>query len=261
MSRRTLPSLAILSCMSNLQGKQALVTGASAGIGAATARALTQAGARVLLAARRSERLEKLAAELPGSEVLSLDVRDAAAVEAALSERSFDIVVANAGLARNSLPIHQGSADDWDQMLDTNVKGLASVARWTIPSMLERGSGDFVLLGSVAGRQVYPGGSMYCASKHAVRALYESFRLDAAGSGLRFTTVDPGMVETDFSIVRFGGDEEAAKKVYAGFDALQPEDVADAILYATTRPAHVNVGEMVLWPTAQASCTRVERDA
>jgi len=246
--------------MNELQGKRALVTGASSGIGAASARALTAAGAEVLLCARRLERLEALASELPGSECLSLDVRDSAAVQAALGERSFDLVIANAGLARNSLPIHSGSADDWDQMLDTNVKGLANVARWTLPGMIERGSGDLVLLGSVAGRQVYPGGSMYCASKHAVRALYESFRLDAAGSGVRFTSVDPGMVETEFSNVRFYGDEAAASKVYEGFDALQAEDVADAILYAVTRPKHVNIGEIVIWPSAQASTTSVKRE-
>lgn len=245
--------------MTTLNGKLALVTGASSGIGAATARALSAAGAHVLLAARRQERLDALAEELGNAEALQLDVRDAAGVQAALEARAFDVVVANAGLARNSLPIHAGSSDDWDQMLDTNVKGLASVARWSLPGMIERGTGDFVVLGSVAGRQVYPGGSMYCASKHAVRALYESFRIDAAGSGVRFTTVDPGMVETEFSDVRFYGDKESARKVYEGFEALQPEDVADAILYALTRPAHVNVGELVLWPTAQASTTQVSR--
>jgi NADP-dependent 3-hydroxy acid dehydrogenase YdfG len=144
-------------------------------------------------------------------------------------------------------------------MIDTNVKGLLHTVRATLPAMIERGSGDVVLLGSVAGRQVYPGGNVYCATKHAVRALYEALRLDAAGKGIRFTTVDPGLVETEFSVVRFRGDTTRAAKTYAGIDVLTPADVADAILYAVTRPPHVNVGEIVLWPTDQASTTVVKR--
>jgi len=246
--------------MNTLENKTALVTGASAGIGAATARLLAARGARVTLAARRAERLQAIAAELPGSEVLALDVRDAGAVEAALGERDFDVVVANAGLGRGLGPTTEGDPGDWDEMIDTNVKGLLFVVRYTLPRMLARGSGDLVLLGSVAGRQVYPGGNVYCATKYAVRALYESLRLDAAGSGVRVATVDPAMVETDFSLVRFHGDAEKADAVYRGFKPLGPEDVADAILFALTRPAHVNVGEIVLWPTAQASTTLVSRD-
>ena len=156
--------------------------------------------------------------------------------------------------------LHEGSLDDWEEMIDTNVKGLLNVVRRAVPPMMARGAGDVVLLGSVAGRQVYPGGNVYCATKHAVRAIYEALRLDAAGSGVRFTTVDPGMVETEFSIGRFGGDETKAKAVYAGMTPLTGADVADAILYAVTRPPHVNVGEIVLWPTDQASTTSVRRD-
>ncbi len=247
--------------MKPLDGQLALVTGASSGIGLATARALAAAGARLVLAARRAERLKELAQELPGAEALILDVRDAKRVQAELGSRSFDLVVANAGLGRGLGPLQEGKAEDWDEMLDTNVKGLLHTLRATLPAMLARERGDVVVLGSVAGRQVYPGGNVYCASKFAVRALYEGLRLDAAGKGIRFTTVDPGLVESEFSLVRFRGDSARAKKTYTGFEPLTPADVADAILYAVTRPRHVNVGEIVLWPTAQASTTVLKRDA
>ena len=237
----------------------ALVTGASAGIGAASARALHAAGAQVLLAARRIDRLQALAKELPGSETVPLDVRDASAVQAALQDRPIDIAVLNAGLARGTGPIQEGDPADWDEMLDTNVKGLLHCVRAVLPGMLERGSGDMVLLGSVAGRQVYPGGNVYNASKFAVHALYQALRLDAGGRGVRFTTLDPGMVETEFAKVRYRGDEAQAKAVYEGMQALTPEDVADALVYAVTRPAHVNVGEIVLWPTCQSSTRDVAR--
>lgn len=245
--------------MSPLTDRIALVTGASAGIGAATARALSAAGAKVHLAARRKERLEALAAELPGSCVVELDVRDGAAAQSALEGLNIDLVVANAGLARGVGPLQEGDHRDWKAMIDTNVLGLLHTVRPCLPGMLKAGRGDVVLLGSVAGRQVYPGGNVYNASKHAVKAIYEALRLDAAGSGLRFTTVDPGMVETEFSRVRMDGDQAAADAVYAGMTPLTPADVADAILYAVTRPAHVNVGELVLWPTDQASTRDVHR--
>lgn len=242
----------------SLQGKTALVTGASAGIGAATARALSQLGARVVLAARRMERLQALAAECPGAEVCALDVRDAGAMQQTLAAWDFDIVVANAGLGLGMGPLQDGRPEDWDRMIDTNVKGVLHTLHATLPGLLARGAGDVVVLGSVAGRQVYPGGNVYNATKHAVRALYEALRLDAGGRGVRFTTVDPGMVETEFSIVRLG-DAQAADQVYADMTPLRPEDVADAIAYAVTRPAHMNVGEIVLWPTDQASTRDVHR--
>ena len=245
--------------MVELDGKRALVTGASAGIGAATARALAARGARVLLAARRAERLADVARDCPGARTIELDVRDADAVARALEGERLDVVVANAGLALGTEPLQAGSPEEWSVVIDTNVKGVLHVVRAALPGMVERGAGDVVLLGSVAGRQVYPGGGVYCATKHAVRALYEGLRLDLAGSGLRVTTVDPGMVETEFSRVRFRGDEARAEKVYEGLRALRPEDVADAILWAVTRPPHVNVGELVLWPTDQASTTTVHR--
>ncbi len=246
--------------MQPLQDKLALVTGASAGIGAATARALAGAGARTVLLARRADRLAALAAELV-AETVVLDVRDAAGLEAALGGRAFDVVVNNAGLALGTEPLQSGDPDEWSIVVDTNVKGVLNVLRATLPAQIERGAGDQVFLGSVAGRQVYPGGGVYCATKHAVRALYEAARIDAAESGVRFTTVDPGMVQTDFSLVRFRGDAERAAAIYRGVEPLTPADVADAILYAVTRPPHVNVGEIVLWATDQASTTRVRRRA
>jgi 3-hydroxy acid dehydrogenase / malonic semialdehyde reductase len=245
--------------MKALDGKLALVTGASSGIGLATARALAGAGAKLVLAARRVDRLKELAEELTGSEALTLDVRDAKRVQSALDGRAFDLVVANAGLGRGLGPLQAGEAADWDEMIDTNVKGLLHTLRATLPPMIERERGDVVVLGSVAGRQVYPGGNVYCATKFAVRALYEGLRLDAAGKGIRFTTVDPGLVETEFSLVRFRGDKVRADKTYTGLRCLTPEDVADAILFAVTRPRHVNIGEIVLWPTDQASTTVVKR--
>ncbi|MEX1023570.1 MAG: SDR family NAD(P)-dependent oxidoreductase [Planctomycetota bacterium] len=248
--------------MQKLEGRTALVTGASAGIGAATTRALVRAGAHVVAAARRGERLAALVEEL-GSNVtpLVLDVRAADSVQKALAGDAFDLVVANAGLGRGVDPLQSGDVEGWHEMIDTNIKGVLHVVRATLAGMLARGHGDVVLIGSVAGRQVYPGGNVYNATKHAVKALYEALRLDAGGRGVRFTTVDPGMVETEFSEVRFGGDRERARAVYQGFTPLQPDDVADAILFAVTRPPHVNVGELVLWPTDQASTTIVRRDA
>ena len=256
------------SSASPLGGRRALITGASSGIGAATARALTQAGASVVLTARRTDRLSALEAELngarPGSaSVAACDVRDAKAVSGVFAAQDaagspIDLVVANAGLGLGVAPLQTGDPEDWSTMIDTNVKGVLHTVRAALPGLRDRGKGDLVLLGSVAGRQVYPGGNVYNATKHAVKAIYDALRLDNVGSGIRFTTVDPGMVETEFSVVRLG-DQSKADAVYDGMSPLTPGDVADAICYAVTRPAHVNIGEIVLWPTDQASTRDVHR--
>lgn len=245
--------------MQPLLRRRALVTGASSGIGAATAIALARAGAHVVLVARNKDKLAAVARECPGSSSIALDVRDAGACESALAGLDLDLVVNNAGLALGVDKLPAGDTSEWSTVIDTNVKGVLHIVHATLPAMVKNGRGDHVILGSVAGRQIYPGGNVYCATKHAVRAIYESLRLDNAGSGVRFTTVDPGMVITDFSRVRFRGDTEKARAVYQGLDPLKPEDVADAILWAVTRPPNVNVGEIVLWAAAQASTTVVTR--
>jgi len=246
--------------MKPLQDRVAFVTGASAGIGAATARALSAAGARVVLAARRKERLDALAAELEGASAVQLDVTDHEAVARALEPFDVDLLVAGAGLALGTEPLQAGNPADWSHVVDVNVKGVLYAVRAALPRMIERGRGDVVFLGSVAGRQVYPGGAVYNATKYALQGLYQALRLDAAGTGVRLTTVDPAMVETDFSLVRFRGDVQRARAVYRGMTPLSPADVADAVVWAVTRPPHVNVGEIVLWPTDQASTTVVRRD-
>jgi NADP-dependent 3-hydroxy acid dehydrogenase YdfG len=246
--------------MQELAGRRALITGASAGIGAATAIALSRAGAEVILVARRKDRLEAVARECPRSSVVVLDVCDAPAVDRELGGLSVDILVDNAGMAIGVDRLPNGDPSEWSRVIDTNVKGVLHVIHAVVPAMVAKKSGDVVLMGSVAGRQVYPGGSIYCATKHAVRAIYETMRLDMAGSGIRFTTVDPGMVgDTEFSGIRFRGDSEKARAVYQGVDYLRPEDIADAIVWAVTRPPRVNIGEIVMWASAQASTTLVHR--
>jgi 3-hydroxy acid dehydrogenase/malonic semialdehyde reductase len=246
-----------------------LITGASAGIGEACARAFAAAGARLVLAARRAERLEALAAELArehGARVhrLALDVRDREAVLAALGAlpepwSEVDVLVNNAGMGRGLEPLHEGDAAEWDEMIDTNVKGALYAIRAVVPGMVARGRGHVVNLGSVAGREVYPGGAVYCATKHALAAITKGLRMDLLGTGVRVSTVDPGMVETEFSVVRFRGDRERAEHVYRGMTPLTAADVADAVLWAATRPPHVDVAEILLFPTDQASATMVHR--
>jgi len=241
------------------------ITGASSGIGAATARAFAQTGATLVLAARRSERLRELAAQLTvTSHLITLDVRDRAAVHAAVEAippafRDIDVLVNNAGLSRGFEPLHEGSEDDWDEMVDTNVKGLLYVTRAVLPGMVARRRGHVINIGSVAGHETYPRGNVYCASKAAVRALNKGMRLDLLGTGIRVTTVDPGLVPTEFSEVRFHGDRERAAKVYEGTRPLSAADVADAIVWCASRPAWVNVEEMLLMPTDQAAPTQVYR--
>lgn len=255
--------------MRSLNGKTVLITGASSGIGAACAHAFAGLEARLLLAARRLDRLQKLAAAIyaqHGVEVhtIQLDVRDQPAVEAAIGGLSgawavVDILVNNAGLSRGLDKLHEGKLADWEEMIDTNIKGLLYVSRAVIPGMVARRSGHVINIGSIAGHQVYPSGNVYSATKHAVNALTQGMRIDLLGTGVRVSTVDPGMVETEFSQVRFHGDETRAAKVYQGLTPLTPNDVADAVVYCATRPDHVNINEIIIMPTAQATVTMVAR--
>ena len=253
----------------NLTGACVLITGASSGIGAACAGAFARAGARLVLAARRHERLAALAAELSaatGAEMrtATLDVRDRKEVERFLGELppswgAVDILVNNAGLSRGLAPLHQGEVSDWEEMLDTNVKGLLYVTRVVAQGMVARGRGHIINIGSIAGHETYPGGNVYCASKHAVTALTRGLAQDLLGTGVRVSSVDPGLVETEFSLVRFHGDAERAKTPYQGMQPLTAEDVAEAVVFCATRPAHVTVREMVLLPAEQASAVHVHR--
>ena len=249
--------------MHSLKDKIVFVTGASSGIGEATARAFAAQGAKVLMCARRVERIEELAATLTrehhvAAHAFRLDVRDRAAVDEAVAGlpedwRAIEVLVNNAGLSRGMDKLPAGLVEDWEEMIDANVKGLLYVSRAVIPGLIERGRGHIINIGSIAGRETYPGGNVYCATKFAVKALSNAMRLDLNGTPLRVTEIAPGMVETEFSLVRFHGDAERAAKIYRGFTPLGPDDVADAVVWCATRPPHVDVSEMVIMPTAQAS--------
>jgi serine 3-dehydrogenase len=255
--------------MTSLQNQIILITGASSGIGTACARIFAGAGAKLILAARRLERLQQLADTLHKDfsteiHLLQLDVRDRNAVESAISSlpsdwSNIDILINNAGLSRGLDKLHEGSFQNWEDMIDTNVKGLLYVSRYVIPGMVSRDRGHVVNLGSIAGHQTYPGGNVYCATKAAVRAISEGLKQDLLGTRVRVTSVDPGMVETEFSEVRFHGDAERAKKVYQGVMPLTADDVADVIFFCVTRSPHVNINEVVLMPVDQASATLVNR--
>ncbi len=249
--------------MYSLRDKIVFITGASSGIGQACARAFAAQGARLILAARRRERLEALVAELWSAHstatwIVTLDVRDRAAVERAIDSlplewQAIEVLVNNAGLSRGLDKLHEGNIEDWEEMIDTNLKGLLYVSRAVIPGMVQRGAGHIINLGSIAGREAYPGGNVYCATKAAVRALSQGLRMDLLGTPLRVSEVQPGMVETEFSLVRFHGDAARAQKVYEGLTPLTPDDIADVVVYCATRPPHVNLSEVLVMPTAQAS--------
>jgi len=249
--------------------KVAIITGATAGFGEATARLFAENGWDLVLTGRRQERLEKLKAALSNGsnriETLCFDVRDEAAVVLAFSSlpesivKDLSVLVNNAGLAVGRGPLDTGITDDWERMIDTNIKGLLYVSKAIIPFMKENGRGHIVNLGSIAGKEVYPGGNVYCATKHAVDALSRAMRMDLVPYGIKVTNIAPGAAETEFSIVRFKGDEQVAGSVYDGFDPLQAADIADAILYVCTRPAHVNINDMVIMPAAQASAAVIHK--
>jgi NADP-dependent 3-hydroxy acid dehydrogenase YdfG len=241
----------------------AFITGATSGIGKATAEIFAKNNIKLVLCGRRRERLEKLQAALSKlTEVTTLqfDVSKREEVEIAIKSvpegfKKIDILINNAGNAHGLSSIQEGNIDDWDAMIDGNVKGLLYVSRAIIPQMVERNNGFIINIGSIAGKEVYANGNVYCASKHAINALNKAMRIDLNKHNIRVAAIHPGAVETDFSKVRFKGDTEKAKAVYAGYKALQAEDIADIIYFVVTRPYHVNIEDLVVYPTAQASAT------
>lgn len=255
--------------MVSLQHQIVLVTGASSGIGQACAEEFAKAGARVIVAARRIDRLQDLAQRLQadyGAEVypVALDVCDRPQVETTLGHlpapwNAVDVLVNNAGLSRGLEKLHEGSIQDWEEMIDTNIKGLLYVTRTVLPGMVERQRGHVINIGSIAGHQTYPNGNVYCATKAAVRSLTEGLKLDLVGTPVRVSSVDPGMVETEFSDVRFHGDRPRAEKVYQGVTPLTGTDIAEIVVFCATRPSHVNLNEIIVMPVAQASTTLVHR--
>lgn len=246
--------------------KTALITGATSGIGRATAHEFAKQGINLILCGRRQERLDAIQQDLEKQvdvHTLNFDVRDKKATFEAIESlpenfKTIDILINNAGNAHGLDPIQTGDTDDWDAMMDINVKGLLYVSRAIIPQMTERQSGQIINIGSSAGKEVYPKGNVYCASKHAVLAITEGMRIDLNPFGIKVGAINPGLVETEFSQVRFKGDT-VADNVYKGFKALQPEDIADIIYFAISRPAHVNIADMLVLPTAQASSTIIKK--
>ena len=257
--------------MSSLKNKTVLVTGASAGIGKACAYAFAKEGANVIIGARRVERLEVIKNEIEEKysvKVLSLklDVTNREEVISSIASlegdwKKIDVLVNNAGLGRGLNKLYEDNPEGWDEMIDTNVKGLLMVTKEVVKGMIERKDGHIINIGSIAGHQAYPGGSVYCATKHAVRAITESLRMETLEHNIKVSTVDPGMVETEFSDVRFYGDKEKAKNVYKGLEPLTGEDIADTVVFCASRPKHVNINEIIVMPSAQAAAMVAHRKA
>lgn len=255
--------------MVELKGKVVLITGASSGIGAASAMQFARLGAKLLLCARRLDQLQALALTLHrqfNAEVYTfqLDVSESTAVKQALDSlptkwQQIDILINNAGLAAGLDFIQDGLISDWEEMIDTNIKGLLYVTKHLLPAMIAKNSGHIINIGSIAGHQTYPKGAVYCATKAAVNVLTQGLRMDLFGTRIRVTTIDPGAVMTNFSNVRFKGDEQRAASVYEGMDPLTADDIADTIVFAATRPPHVNISEVIIMPTDQAAATMVSR--
>lgn len=247
----------------SLKNKIVFITGASSGIGEACAKIFAAHGANLILCARRYERIQKLESALIAKHgikchIIKLDVRDREDVAKKIAAlpaawQNIDILINNAGLASGLSKIQEGDVEDWEKMIDTNIKGLLYVTRAILPGMLQRNAGHVINIGSVAGHEVYPNGNVYCATKYAVYALTKGLKLDTLGSNVRISSVDPGMVETEFSIVRFHGDNDRAKKVYTDIQPLTGDDVADAVYYCASRPAHVNILDVVMMTVAQSS--------
>ncbi|WP_299491442.1 SDR family oxidoreductase [Acaryochloris sp. IP29b_bin.137] len=255
--------------MVSIHNQVVLITGASSGIGAACARAFAPLGVKFLLAARRLSRLQTLATQLEAEfgsscHLLQLDVRDRAQVESQLQALSaewtaIDILVNNAGLSRGLDKLYEGSIQDWEEMIDTNIKGLLYVTRTIVPGMVQRQQGHVINIGSIAGHQTYPNGNVYCGSKAAVRAISEGLKQDLLGTPVRVSAVNPGLVETEFSEVRFRGDTARAAAVYANTVPLTPDDIAEVVVFCATRPPHVNISELLVLPTDQSGATLVYR--
>lgn len=254
----------------NFNNKTVFITGASSGIGLACAQLFARAGARLILLARRADRLERLAAQLKAAHdtqslVFTVDVCDRMAIDKICSELTkpwsdIDVLINNAGLALGKDKVQEALLADWEQMIDTNIKSLFYITHALLPNMLKRNQGHIINMGSIAGRQVYAGGAVYCATKQAVKAFSDALRLDVNGSALRVTCIEPGMVETEFSAVRFKGDVRLSEQTYSGIAALTADDIADAIFYCATRPVHVNIQDMLMTPTAQASVNLIHRE-
>lgn len=252
-----------------MQKRIVLITGATSGIGEATALLLAENNFKLILCGRRADRLDALKNKLASlTEVYTLvfDVRDRKSVHEQISTlpagwKQIDVLVNSAGNAHGLDPIQSGNVDDWDAMIDINVKGLLYVCHEIVPAMAERKSGHIINIGSIAGKEVYPNGNVYSASKFAVDALSRGMRIDLNASGIKVTSINPGMVETEFSLVRFKGDAQRAAQTYKGLEPLKGKDIADIILYAVTRPAHVQLADITVFPTAQASSMHVKRDA
>lgn len=251
--------------------KIVFITGATAGIGKASAEIFAKNGYSLIITGRREDRLDELAKtvkEKYNTETLSLcfDIRKYAEVEQAINSipekwKAINVLINNAGLAVGMNPIQEGNVDDWERMIDTNIKGLLYVTRLVVPMMIEREQGHIINIGSIAGKETYLNGNVYSATKHAVDALNKGMRLDLLPHGIKVTAIHPGMVETEFSIVRFKGDEERAKKVYEGLQPLTPEDVAETIYFVASRPAHVNINDIIIMPTVQADTkTAIKRN-
>lgn len=255
--------------MESLTGKLICITGASSGIGRACAIEFAKHKSNLLLMARRKDRVEALAQQLTREHHIrtftqQLDVRNNGDVEKTFSSlptewKKIDILVNNAGLSRGLDKLYEGKIEDWEEMIDTNVKGFLYVTRTVLPAMVEQNNGHIINIGSIAGHQTYPMGNVYCASKFAVTALSRGLKMDLLGTAIRVTSVDPGLVETEFSRVRFHGDTERAAKAYTGMTPLRPGDVAEIVVFCATRPAHVNIGELLVTPTDQATVTMVHR--
>jgi len=256
--------------MKSFKNKIVFITGATSGIGKAAADIFAENGAKLLLCARRAELLEEVKNEYVkkyNSEVytFTLDVRNSGDVEASINSlpdewKNIELLLNNAGLSRGLDKIQNGKIQDWDEMIDTNVKGLLYVSRQVIPIMLKNGRGHIINLGSIAGRELYSGGNVYCASKFAVDAITKGMRIDLIDTPIKISTVDPGLVHTNFSVIRFRGDEERAKIPYQGIEALTAEDVAETIFYVATRNENVNIAEVIMFPQHQAGAAFIHRE-